>query len=93
VLHRLANTDLQAYLNHEDQIARYHKVLRQYFYPYMFRDQKFGAAELAALPRFTPAEPDGGKLPSALPGNGFSHADHQCHRDAILKTHPALIAR
>ncbi len=71
VLHRLANTDLQAYLNHEDQIARYHKVLRQYFYPYMFRDQKFGAAELAALPRFTPAEPDGGKLPQLYLATAF----------------------
>lgn len=63
VLHRLAGTDLRAYLDHEDQIARYHKVLRQYFYPFLFNEKQFGAAELAALPRFTSPEPDGDGQP------------------------------
>ena len=52
LLHRLAESDLQAQLDYQDRIAGYHTRLRRYFYPMLFNEQSFGPAQYAQMPRF-----------------------------------------
>lgn len=52
VLHRLAGTDLRAQLAYQDRIAQFHGNLREFYYPYMFNDRPFRAADFAKAPRF-----------------------------------------
>jgi ABC-2 type transport system permease protein len=59
LLHRLADTDLQAQLAYRDRIAAFHGRLRQYFYPFLFMERRFGAQEYASLPAFLPRQPSG----------------------------------
>jgi ABC-2 type transport system permease protein len=59
LLHRLANTDLQGQLDYQDQIARFHKELRHYYYPFVFHERKFGPAEFEKLPKFQSPRPAG----------------------------------
>jgi ABC-2 type transport system permease protein len=54
LLHRLADTDLAAHLAYQDRIADHHRRLRLFFYPYLFDERPFLAADWDALPRFTP---------------------------------------
>ncbi len=54
LLHRLANTDLQAQLAFHDQVTAYHTRLRRFYYPYIFNERRFGPAEFAQLPAFVP---------------------------------------
>ncbi|MGJ7498524.1 DUF3526 domain-containing protein [Variovorax sp. RT4R15] len=65
-LHRQADTDLQAQLAYQDRIADFHARLRAFYYPYLFNDDRFGAQDFAAQPRFiSPArsmETPGGQL-------------------------------
>ncbi|WP_046112091.1 DUF3526 domain-containing protein [Aquincola tertiaricarbonis] len=53
-LHRQAHTDLLAQLAYQDAIATFHQRLREHYYPYLFRDGRYGSADFAALPRFQP---------------------------------------
>jgi ABC-2 type transport system permease protein len=48
----LANTDLKAQLAYQDRVRDYHRRLRKFYYPYLFRDRPFGAADYARAPRF-----------------------------------------
>ncbi|HEV2612948.1 MAG TPA: DUF3526 domain-containing protein [Noviherbaspirillum sp.] len=59
LLHRLANTDLQGQLTYQDRIAQFHKELRQYYYPFVFHERKFGPAEFEKLPKFQAPAPAG----------------------------------
>ena len=52
VLHRMAHTDLQAQLAYQDRIAAFHKTVRTFYYPYIFNEQPFTAADVASQPRF-----------------------------------------
>lgn len=52
LLHRLANTDLEAQLAYQDRIAAFHKQLRLFFYPYMFEERKMTTADLAKMPAY-----------------------------------------
>lgn len=52
-LHRQAQTDLQAQLAYQDDIADFHARLRQYYYPYLFDERRFTRHDFAAQPRFT----------------------------------------
>lgn len=52
VLHRQADTDLQAQLAYQDHIADFHARLRAFYYPYLFNDVRFGSQDFAAQPRF-----------------------------------------
>jgi ABC-2 type transport system permease protein len=54
VLHRQADTDLQAQLAYQDRIADFHARLRAYYYPYLFNEVRFGVRDFAAQPRFSP---------------------------------------
>lgn len=54
MLARLADTDLKAQLAYQDRVRDYHRRLRAFYYPYLFRDRPFGAADYARAPRFIP---------------------------------------
>lgn len=58
VLHRLAETDLQAQLAYQDQIARFHQKIRAFYYPYLFNEQAFGQDDFAQRPTYTPRRLD-----------------------------------
>lgn len=53
ILHRIADTDLLAQLAYQDQIADFHRQIREFYYPYLFQDQAFGTADFAKQPTFT----------------------------------------
>lgn len=55
-LHRAAGTDLMAQLAYQDAIAGFHAQLRDFFYPYLFNEARFGPADFAKLPRFEPSQ-------------------------------------
>lgn len=54
-LHAQAGTDLGAQLGYQDAVVAFHARLRNFLYPYLFRQLPFGAADFAAQPRFEPA--------------------------------------
>jgi len=64
LLHRLADTDLQAQLAYQDRIAAFHARLRKFYYPYVFNDRPFGPADFAVLPAWQRTG-DGGTVASA----------------------------
>lgn len=71
LLHRLANTDLQGQLDYQNRIAHFHTQLRQYYYPFIFHDKKFGAADFDKLPKFQGKSIAGDVMPELLTMNGI----------------------
>ncbi|WP_126174283.1 DUF3526 domain-containing protein [Altericroceibacterium xinjiangense] len=61
LLHRLADTDLQAHLAYQDSIAALHRRIRYFYYPYVFEERPFTAADFERLPDYQP-RPSGGSL-------------------------------
>lgn len=59
LLHRLADTDLQAQLAYQDSIAALHRRIRYFYYPYVFEERPFTATDFGRLPRYHP-RPFGG---------------------------------
>ncbi|AHC45622.1 DUF3526 domain-containing protein [Achromobacter xylosoxidans] len=57
ILHRLADTDLQAQLAYQEQIVAFHRQIRDFYYPYLFNDQPFGTEDFARRPVFEPRVP------------------------------------
>jgi ABC-2 type transport system permease protein len=58
-LHRLAGTDVRAQLEYLDAVRAYHGELRRFYYPYLFDERPFEAADWQRMPRWTaPAGPD-----------------------------------
>lgn len=55
VLHRRARTDLEAQLAYQDRIREFHASLRRFYYPYVFNEVPFRAADFAKAPRWQPA--------------------------------------
>lgn len=53
MLQSLANTDLRAFVDYEQKIRSFHRALREFYYPKLFRHQAFDKTALeAALPEF-----------------------------------------
>lgn len=52
ILHRMAETDLPAQLDYQDEIAAFHAQQRDFIYPYLFNETRFGDEDFARLPRF-----------------------------------------
>lgn len=52
VLHRAAETDVEAQLAYQDRVRRFHTELRTFYYPFLFRDLPFGGEEYAQGPKF-----------------------------------------
>lgn len=52
VLHRMAQTDLQSQLDYQRKIEAFHTALRHYYYPFIFNERPFGAAQFARTPQF-----------------------------------------
>ncbi|MCU0728700.1 MAG: DUF3526 domain-containing protein [Sphingopyxis sp.] len=57
ILHRQARTDLRAQLDYQDRIRQFHERVRRYYYPYIFNERPFRAAEFANAPRWTDDRP------------------------------------
>ncbi|MBS7778032.1 DUF3526 domain-containing protein [Acidovorax sp. CCYZU-2555] len=57
VLHRAADTDLQAQLAYQDRTAAFHAQVRNFFYPYLFNERRFGKQDFAQLPQFAAPSP------------------------------------
>jgi len=53
-LHRLANTDLKAQLNYQDQIIQFHQQIRAFYYTYLFNDHPFTLDDFAKQPTYQP---------------------------------------
>lgn len=53
-LHQFASTDLPAQLAYQDRIGQFHRQIRAFYYPYLFNDQFFGAADFQLRPVFQP---------------------------------------
>lgn len=53
LLNQVAGTSETAYTDFDRQVAAYHRQFRDYFAPMVFRQEKFGVAQLDALPKFT----------------------------------------
>ena len=51
-IHRLARTDLAAQIAYQDRIRAFHAALRRFYYPYIFDDKPFRAADFAKAPRW-----------------------------------------
>ncbi|WP_332606140.1 DUF3526 domain-containing protein [Acinetobacter sp. ESBL14] len=51
-IHRLANTDLAAQLDYQDQIIAFHQQIRDFYYPYLFNDLPFTVADFVRQPVF-----------------------------------------
>ncbi|MEM1403075.1 MAG: DUF3526 domain-containing protein [Pseudomonadota bacterium] len=51
-LQKLAGTDLAAHLAYEQRIRAFHRELRNYYYPKLFREEPYEAAALEKLPDF-----------------------------------------
>ena len=65
LVHRVADTDLQAHLAHQDSISAFHDRLKIFYSPYLFEERPFDRPEFATLPRY--AERTGtGSVPALL---------------------------
>ncbi len=53
VVHRLARTDLASQLDYQDRIRAFHERLRRFYYPYVFNDVPFRAADFERAPRWS----------------------------------------
>ena len=51
-IHGLAHTDLGAQLAYQDRIRAFHAELRKFYYPYIFNETPFRAADFAKAPRW-----------------------------------------
>ncbi|WP_396594117.1 DUF3526 domain-containing protein [Brevundimonas sp. R86498] len=65
IMHRLAETDVEAQLAYQNRVREFHAQLRTFYYPYLFEDRPFGADDYALGPRFDvrssgPLKPDSG---------------------------------
>jgi len=54
ILHRIAATDLKAQLAYQDQIVDFHRQIREFYYPYLFNDRRFGREDFENRPQFAP---------------------------------------
>jgi ABC-2 type transport system permease protein len=52
MVHRLAETDLQAQLAYLDRVREFHRQLRHFYYPYLFNEIPFREADFAKAPRW-----------------------------------------
>ena len=48
----LAQNNLENLLNYRQKINQFHSQLREYFYPYLFNETPFNAADFQAMPKF-----------------------------------------
>lgn len=57
-LTRIANTDAIAAFAYEQQIRFFHKELRTFYYPFLFKGQDMNPSEIEAMPRYFPVRQD-----------------------------------
>ncbi len=54
VYQSLADTDMRAQLDYEADVRRFHKKLRDYYYPRLFLDEPFASEQAGSVPVFEP---------------------------------------
>ena len=54
VYQALADTDMRAQLDYEADVRRFHKKLRDYYYPRLFLDEPFASEQAGSVPVFEP---------------------------------------
>lgn len=59
LVHRAADSDLPAHLAYQDSVARFHRRLQDFYYPYLFNERPFQRADFDRLPVFEPRSPSG----------------------------------
>ncbi|MFN3535939.1 MAG: ABC transporter permease [Brevundimonas sp.] len=64
IMHRVAETDVEAQLAYQDRVRDFHTRLRTFYYPYLFEDQVFGTDDYASGPHFDDSSPGAPKLES-----------------------------
>ena len=57
MLQRLARTDVKAALAYEQSVRDFHAELRDFFYPRLFRNLDYSAADATRLPSYQPHSP------------------------------------
>lgn len=62
LIHRMADTDLEAHLAYQESITAFHERLKTFYYPYMFEERPFDRQDFAALPTYV-ARGGTGSLP------------------------------
>lgn len=50
LIHRIADTDLQAHLAWQDSVTAFHDQLKAFYYPYLFEERPFDRPDFAASP-------------------------------------------
>lgn len=53
-LHRLANSDITAQLAYQERVRAFHKRLRSFYYPYLFKGIPFTPTDFDKAPQFDP---------------------------------------
>lgn len=59
LVHRIADSDLPAHLAYQDSIARFHRRLQAFYYPYIFNERPFLREDFERLPTYAPRPPSG----------------------------------
>ncbi|EJL32018.1 Protein of unknown function (DUF3526), partial [Caulobacter sp. AP07] len=54
LVHRVADSDLQAHLAYQDSVTAFHRRLQDFYYPYLFNEQPFVRKDFAAAPVYAP---------------------------------------
>ncbi len=57
LIHRIADSDLQAHLAYQDSITRFHRRLQDFYYPYLFNERPFTRADFERLPVYAARTP------------------------------------
>ncbi len=57
LLHRAVGTDVDAQLAYQERVQAHHTALRRFWYPYLFEERPFTAADFARVPAYRPAPP------------------------------------
>lgn len=71
LVHRVADTDLEAHLAYQDSIAAFHERLKVFYYPYMFEERPFDRPDFAALPTYAARQTSASVLASPLAALGL----------------------
>lgn len=54
IVHRVADSDLPAHLAYQDSVARFHRRLQDFYYPFLFNERPFQHADFNRLPLYAP---------------------------------------
>jgi ABC-2 type transport system permease protein len=56
LVHRVADSDLQAHLAYQDSVTAFHRHLQDFYYPYLFNERPFMRKDFARAPVYAPRD-------------------------------------